>query len=105
MAKKGCNGAVPRLEVMSSRGAPVLFRPRRLAVQHQGALVVLLDLMVELGQLYFNSTSVVARQRRWLGAFGGQNVHKGGHLYRGKHKIMIGRDSELILSRIRAPNQ
>jgi hypothetical protein len=86
-------------------GASVLFRPRRLAVQHQGALAVLLDLTVELGRLCFNSTSAAARQRRWLDAFGGQNVRKGGRLYSGKHPIVIGRDSELILSRIRAPSQ
>jgi hypothetical protein len=93
------------LGISPSRGALVLFRPRRLVVQHQGALAVLLDLMVELGWLFFNSTLVVARQRRWLDAFGEQNVRKGGRLYRGKHPIMIGRDSEPILSRITALNQ
>jgi hypothetical protein len=85
--------------------APVLFQPRRLLVQHHGALLVLLDLTVELGRLTFNSTSAAVRQRWWLNDFGGQNVRKGERLYRGKHPIMIGRDSKPILSRIRAPNQ
>jgi hypothetical protein len=70
-------------------GAPLLLRPRRQAVQHQGAMAVLLDLTVELGQLSFNLASAAARQRRWLGSFGGQNDRRGRCLYRGKHPIMI----------------
>jgi hypothetical protein len=54
--------------------------------------------MVEFEQLCFNSMSMAARQRRWLDAFGGQNIHKRGHLYRGKDPIVIGRESNPILS-------
>jgi hypothetical protein len=61
-------------------------------------MAVLLDLTVELGRLWFNLVLAVARQRRWLGSFGGQNDRKGRCLYRVKHTIVIWRDSKPILS-------
>jgi hypothetical protein len=74
----------------SRGGALVLLQPRRRAVQHQGAMVVLLDLMVELGRLCFNLATVAARQRRRLDSFGGQNDRRGRCLYRGKHPTCYG---------------
>jgi hypothetical protein len=62
-------GRWQRRGAIEGGGAPVLLRPRRRVVQHQGAVSVLLDLMVELERLYFSLASAAARQRRWLGSF------------------------------------
>jgi hypothetical protein len=99
MAKKGRNTVAPQLgDNAVEDGALVLLRPRKGAMQQQGAMVVPHDLAVELEQLYLSLGSAAARHRWWLSSFGGQNNSRGRCLYRGKHPIVIRRDSKSILS-------